>query len=269
MVNKVQFWGEVMNRSRVKKSAGVGWIASLMRQLLQEVRVAPVSVGARVRVAGIHSRSVGRLEQRLALAVVEELEGIAVPFCGLERGGVWTGNARGSLFNRVDRLLDTIETAQFGQQRQRDRRRQRLEAKAANGSTKPGDIKAEVTPGLGDFVRDFVRIPGGSPPAGSVALDVTCDVHPGRLMRLWMSRRAKSVTLFGGEGRTGAWDTDTSGRGAVLVACPERGCQRSARLNNDWLVARLRQVRTNFEAGKGLPMAWIPLSHVGESAAES
>jgi hypothetical protein len=38
------------------------------------------------------------------------------------------------------------------------------------------------------------------------------------------------------------------------------------RLTNDWLVARLKQVRADFEAGKALPIAWYRLSQVGVSS---
>jgi len=112
-----------------------------------------------------------------------------------------------------------------------------------------------------EFVKDCVRDPGVRRPAGSVALDFTCPQHGGRLMRLWMSSRGGAVT-FGGEGRKGAWDNDKSGRGAVVVTCLEHGCLRSARLTNDWLVASLKRVRADFESGRGLPIAWFPLSPV-------
>lgn len=106
---------------------------------------------------------------------------------------------------------------------------------------------------------DFVSVTGASRPAGSVALDVGCARHNGRLIRFWMSPRSGSIT-FGGEGREGAWDTDSSGRGAVVVTCPRNGCNNSVRLTNEWLVAHLGEVRSNFESGKGLPIAWFPLS---------
>jgi hypothetical protein len=97
-----------------------------------------------------------------------------------------------------------------------------------------------------NFVKESVSRPGVSRPAGSVALDFTCDLHGGRLMRLWMAPE-DGVATFGGEGVKGAWGTDTNDRGAT----------------NDWLVARLRQVEADFDAGKGLPIAWFPLSKVG------
>jgi hypothetical protein len=113
-----------------------------------------------------------------------------------------------------------------------------------------------------DFLKEFVPFQGVSRPAGSVALDFTCDLHGGRLMRLWMSPQAGDAT-FGGEGAKGAWDTDTSDRAAVVLTCTQPGCRNSARLTNDWLVASLRQVEADFAAGKGLPIAWFPLSKVG------
>jgi hypothetical protein len=116
-----------------------------------------------------------------------------------------------------------------------------------------------------DFVKDFVSHPKTSRPAGSVALDFTCDTHGARLMRLWMSPCSGEIT-FGGEGAKGAWDSDPSGRGAVVVRCIQKECRNSAVLTNDWLVATFRQVRADFEAGKGLPIASFPLSQVGGSS---
>jgi hypothetical protein len=119
--------------------------------------------------------------------------------------------------------------------------------------------------GPADSVKEPISLPETSRPAGSVALDLTCDLHGGRLMRLWMSPPQSGDAAFGGEGVKGAWDTDTSDRDTVVVTCMREGCRNSARLTNEWLVTSLRQVRANFEAGKGLPIAWFPLSKVGAS----
>jgi hypothetical protein len=113
-----------------------------------------------------------------------------------------------------------------------------------------------------DFVRDLVAHRKASRPAGAVALDFTCDKHGVRLMRVWMSPRAGDVT-FGGEGVKGAWHSDPSGCGAVVVRCLRHECKSSARLTNEWLVASFRRVRADFEAGRGLPIASYPLSQVG------
>jgi hypothetical protein len=127
-------------------------------------------------------------------------------------------------------------------------------------------VRSRIPPRPLDFVKDFVSHPKTSRPAGSVALDFTCDKHGVRLMRLWMSPRSGEIT-FGGEGVKGAWDTDSSGPGAVVVRCVRHGCRNSAVLTNDWLVATFGRVRADFEAGKGLPIASFQLSQVGASNA--
>jgi hypothetical protein len=123
-------------------------------------------------------------------------------------------------------------------------------------------VGAKVPLRPADFVRDHVLHHKASRPAGSVALDFTCDKHGGRLMRLWMSPLADDTT-FGGEGARGAWHPDPSGCGAVVVSCLRHECSSSARLTHEWLVASFRRVRTDFEAGRGLPIASYPLSQVG------
>ena len=112
-----------------------------------------------------------------------------------------------------------------------------------------------------DFVKSFTSHPSRSRPAGSVALDFTCDKHGGRLMRLWMSPQAGEAT-FGGEGVKEAWNPDPSDGDVVVVTCIRQGCHNSARLTTDWLEASFRRVRADFEAGKGLPIASCPLSQV-------
>jgi hypothetical protein len=123
-------------------------------------------------------------------------------------------------------------------------------------------VRSRIPTRPADFVKDFVAHPKASRPAGSVALDFTCETHGVRLMRLWMSPRAGGST-FGGEGVKGAWRPDPNGCGAVVVSCLRHECGSSARLTHDWLVSSFRRVRADFEAGRGLPIATYPLSQVG------
>jgi hypothetical protein len=110
-----------MNQSPVAQPGNAGWIASLMKQLLEEMRVVPVSLAARTRIAEIQSRSVTRLERGLALDLVDELSGMTVPFCGQRRQATTSVAEQDHPVSRIDRLLDNIETSQFGLQRQRRR----------------------------------------------------------------------------------------------------------------------------------------------------
>lgn len=109
-----------MNQSVAERPGKVRTVTSLMKQLLLEVRVEPVGIAARLRVAEIHARSVSGIERGLARNVVDELEGMTLPFCGQERSNPMSGAAAGRRPSRVDRLLDDIEAAQFDQQRQRN-----------------------------------------------------------------------------------------------------------------------------------------------------
>jgi hypothetical protein len=126
-------------------------------------------------------------------------------------------------------------------------------------------VKSKMPLCPADFVKEFVSLPGVSRLVGLVALDFTCDLDGGRLMRLSMSLQAGDAT-FGGDGVEGAWNTDTNDRGTVVLTSTRPRCRNSARLTNDWMVARLRQVEADFEAGEGLPIAWFPLSKVGASS---
>lgn len=125
-----------MNLPRGTRSGGVGWIASLMQQLLEEVRIAPVGISARTRIAGIYDRSVTRVERGFARDLLNEVEGIPVPFCGQKRRDTGPSVEPDRPLSRIDRLLDNIETSQFGQQRQRQRR---ADARRSGGAVTSGD----------------------------------------------------------------------------------------------------------------------------------
>lgn len=64
----------------VDEPAKVMRIGTMMKQLLEEVKSAPLDEAARVRLAGIHERSIKELEDGLAPELVEELERITLPF---------------------------------------------------------------------------------------------------------------------------------------------------------------------------------------------
>jgi hypothetical protein len=64
----------------VDQPAKVMRIGTMIKQLLDEVKSAPLDDAARVRLAAIHKRSIKELEDGLAPALVEELERINLPF---------------------------------------------------------------------------------------------------------------------------------------------------------------------------------------------
>ena len=64
----------------VDEPAKVMRIGTMVRQLLEEVKAAPLDEAARGRLAEIHERSIKELEDGLAPELVAELERISLPF---------------------------------------------------------------------------------------------------------------------------------------------------------------------------------------------
>jgi hypothetical protein len=64
----------------VDEPAKVMRIGTMIRQLLEEVKGAPLDVAARERLAEIHERSIAELEDGLAPELVDELHRISLPF---------------------------------------------------------------------------------------------------------------------------------------------------------------------------------------------
>ena len=64
----------------VEQPAKVMRIGSMVKQLLEEVRSAPLDEQGRARLAEIHERSIAELKDGLAPELVDELERIALPF---------------------------------------------------------------------------------------------------------------------------------------------------------------------------------------------
>ena len=66
--------------SLVQSPAKVMRIGSMIKQLLDEVKSAPLDESARVRLREIHLQSIKELEDALAPELVEELERLSQPF---------------------------------------------------------------------------------------------------------------------------------------------------------------------------------------------
>lgn len=64
----------------VEQPAKVMRIGSMIKQLLEEVRAAPLDEAGRARLKEIHARSISELEDGLAPELQEELERLSLPF---------------------------------------------------------------------------------------------------------------------------------------------------------------------------------------------
>jgi hypothetical protein len=66
--------------NQIEQPAKVMRIGSMIKQLLEEVRAAPLDEAGRQRLKEIHTRSIDELEEGLAPELREELERLSLPF---------------------------------------------------------------------------------------------------------------------------------------------------------------------------------------------
>ncbi|SCK23426.1 Protein of unknown function [Streptomyces sp. WMMB 714] len=108
---------EVPVTEMVEQPAKVMRIGSMIKQLLEEVKSAPLDEASRVRLKEIHTSSIKELEDGLAPELIEELERLSLPFTD---GSVPTEAelriAQAQLVGWLEGLFHGIQTALFAQQ---------------------------------------------------------------------------------------------------------------------------------------------------------
>lgn len=100
----------------VEQPAKVMRIGSMIKQLLEEVRSAPLDERGRARLAEIHSRSIAELKDGLAPELVEELKRIALPFREEAPSDAELRIAQAQLVGWLEGLFHGIQTALVAQQ---------------------------------------------------------------------------------------------------------------------------------------------------------
>ncbi len=100
----------------VAQPAKVMRIGSMIKQLLEEVRNAPLDEAGRTRLAEIHRRSIAELEQGLAPELIEELDRIVLPFTDEAPSDAELRIAQAQLVGWLEGLFHGIQTALFAQQ---------------------------------------------------------------------------------------------------------------------------------------------------------
>lgn len=101
----------------IEQPAKVMRIGNMIRQLLEEVRAAPLDEKSRARLAEIHKSSIKELEDGLSQELVDELERLSLPFTG--EGAPSEGElriAQAQLVGWLEGLFHGIQTALFAQQ---------------------------------------------------------------------------------------------------------------------------------------------------------
>src|ERR1700749_4709240 len=101
----------------VEQAAKVMRIGSMIRQLLEEVRAAPLDEKSRARLREIHESSIKELEDGLAPDLVAELERLSLPFAENELPSeAELRVAQAQLVGWLEGLFHGIQTTLFAQQ---------------------------------------------------------------------------------------------------------------------------------------------------------
>jgi hypothetical protein len=128
----------------VEQPAKVMRIGTMIKQLLEEVRAAPLDDASRNRLRDIHASSIRELEQGLAPELREELERITLPFNEDETpSDAELRIAQAQLVGWLEGVFHGIQTALFAQQmaaraQLEDMRRKALPGGATTPDTRPG-----------------------------------------------------------------------------------------------------------------------------------
>ncbi|SDF57802.1 MULTISPECIES: bacterial proteasome activator family protein [Pseudonocardia] len=132
----------------VEQPAKVMRIGTMIKQLLEEVRAAPLDEASRARLREIHENSIKELEEGLAPELREELHRLSLPFT--EDSTPSEGElriAQAQLVGWLEGLFHGIQTALFAQQ---------MAARAQLEQMRRG-----LPPGIGG-----AQVPGGMPEGG-------------------------------------------------------------------------------------------------------
>ncbi|AUI62912.1 bacterial proteasome activator family protein [Amycolatopsis sp. BJA-103] len=109
--------GEESLGDLVEEPAKVMRIGTMIKQLLEEVRAAPLDDASRTRVREIHQTSIRELEQALAPELQDELERLVRPFTeNSTPSDAELRIAQAQLVGWLEGLFSGIQTALFAQQ---------------------------------------------------------------------------------------------------------------------------------------------------------
>jgi hypothetical protein len=101
----------------IEQPAKVMRIGSMIKQLLEEVKAAPLDEKARLRLTEIHQRSIHELESGLAPELVEELSRLSLPFEeGVTPSDAELRLAQAQLVGWLEGLFHGIQAALVAQQ---------------------------------------------------------------------------------------------------------------------------------------------------------
>jgi hypothetical protein len=136
----------------VNQPAKVMRIGNMIRQLLEEVRSAPLDEAGRVRLKEIHAASVKELESGLSPELVDELERITLPFSDAEIPSESELRiAQAQLVGWLEGLFHGIQTALVAQQMAANAQLEQMRRgtapgiRAGSAAAEPGHVPLGIT----------------------------------------------------------------------------------------------------------------------------
>lgn len=129
----------------VEQPAKVMRIGTMIKQLLEEVRAAPLDEAGRQRLREIHESSIKELEQGLAPELRAELDRLTLPFGDGVPSEAELRIAQAQLVGWLEGLFHGIQTALFAQQMAARQQLEQIRGRAITGA--PGGQQIIVGPG--------------------------------------------------------------------------------------------------------------------------
>jgi Protein of unknown function (DUF2587) len=131
----------------VEQPALIMRIGSMVKQLLEEVRTAPLDEASRARLKEIHRSSIKELERGLAPELVEELERISLPFTDEATPSESELRvAQAQLVGWLEGLFHGIQTTLFAQQMAARAQFEEMRRRALPPGSTPGGLGGAGTP---------------------------------------------------------------------------------------------------------------------------
>lgn len=140
----------------VEQPAKVMRIGAMIKQLLEEVRNAPLDEAGRARLADVHERSLSELKDGLAPELVEELERISLPFSDEAPSDAELRIAQAQLVGWLEGLFHGIQTALVAQQMAAQAQLQQMRQLPPGHAPAPGQMGNPM---------GMPNMPGGSAPS--------------------------------------------------------------------------------------------------------
>ena len=138
----------------VEQPAKVMRIGTMIKQLLEEVRAAPLDDASRTRLRDIHHTSIRELEEGLAPELRDELERLTLPFTeDAVPSDAELRIAQAQLVGWLEGLFHGIQTALFAQQMAaRQQLEQMRQGALPPGTVVPGQRGGPGHPGTGQYL---------------------------------------------------------------------------------------------------------------------